>query len=1000
MRFGSENEPFNLVDITSETEDSSTTEAGFLSSPGNFVYETRFTVNEKEAYFQNVTGLKFEFFASKPKADAVPLKEHDFTIEIQQPPIVEKPAPENIQKAVISLKSPLMLNFAASVAPLYAVSHQQPLPDRSFKSATRTSENDLRKDPAYLLSSGKILGTTPNDVLSLGKQGHLVSNKSQNFDRVGAKSSDRSTSLFDKRASNKNLRKLEKNPMIDSFLNLKRIEQPNELVRTIPVVMAEVLSEHTEYTRQLAFEKSSLQGFSKIYVKVSGVVRKGTVANVETRNYTISHSSEVRDFLGNPDPPVILSSESSFGKVSFLLQRNDPALRKVSVVRITKNPNLSRSLFENVGIVEFSDVDVVEFQDSVDNVAPNTVIYRFVVQNEDGSSGEFVSSVLNSFTKVTSQQKVLTSTTPISIRALNTSEGINISVDTINDQVYSLRLLRQDLGAMGEFSDTVKTIRDSDNRYSQIVAGERKTLSFLDTEVALGRHYRYFAAYRLGSGAEASLCQETVSDEDEVIVRYVASNNLPFAADISSIITSQDETNSTVIEFDVTVREVEEQYNTLLDALQQAGVSQQFIIDLQNDRQKARQVAAFLVERVDRVTGRRCSFGIVSPGKFSDSPAVRAKLGIPDPLPGRKYEYICKLCIRPPSTFLITATVGFRSAGDAPGDITEVLAAKFQNALIGRGVLPSEKQLRDGFSIRDNFFMGLTGLEISAVTTLPQFGPKVENINIKEKSIYTLVRWSTSGDVSEISYFLVYCNYNGVDELLGTVSSIGKNSTYQYKDTRFHNEVGQKTYFVKMVTLDHDVSIPSPKVEVITNFSIPEAVLDGYILSPSRYEVKGSVLRGPGPSFPPQSAGVSQQIPIPSAQTFTKTNVLQSFLPKGFAVNQPFISNVASPLGISSAVIAKQQAGFSPVVTSFSAGVSGNGVLTPLVTKLPVLGLSFNPAPVGDSLFKLTKISPQISSNLFSGIQTSFTANAGISSNQVESSNTVAPGIPGFKGFI
>lgn len=850
IRFGSEQEPLNLVDITSESEGAIKSVSDFLNSRGSFIYESRFTINEREAFMQGVTGIRFEFFASKPNASHVPMKENDFTIDIRQPPITSAPDPINIQKAIVSLKSPLMKDLALLALPMKTISLQQPLAPTPFKVAAKHSETNNKKDPAHALSTGKILGTTPKNVLNFGVQSHVPDQQSQNFDRVGAKSSDRAISLFDKRGTLRDDRKSDQNPVINSFLNLKRIIEPSSLVRTHPVVMVEVLSNNVEYTRQLAFEKTNLQGFNKIYVRVSGVVRSGVVARVESRRYVISHSSEVKDFLGNPEPPVILSSESSFGKASFILRRNDPTLRQVSVIKITKNPNLVNASFENVGIVEFGVKDTVEFHDSVDNVAPNTVIYRFVVQNEDGSSGEFVSSVLSSFTKVTDQKKVLSSTTPISIRALNTKDGIDISVDTINDQVFSLRLLRHDIGAMGEFADTVRTILDADNRYSQIVAGEKKTLGFLDRDVISGRHYRYFAAYRLGTGAEASLCQEMISDEDETIVRHVVSNRLPFMADITPAFASQDESNAVTVQFDLSVSEVEEQYNVLLDALRQAGVSQQFVTDLQNDRQKARQVAAFLVERVDRVTGRRISFGIVPPGKFVDSPESRSKLGLPDPLSGRKYEYICKLCIRPPSTFLLTATVGFTATGDSSGNITEVLAAKFQNALIGRGILPSEKQLRDGATIRENFFLGMTGLEISTVTILPQFGPKVENLTVKQRKLYNLIKWSTSGDVSNISYFLIYCNYNGTDELLGTVSSVGKNSTYQYKDTRLCNEVGQKSYFVKLVTIDHDVSIPSPKVETITDFSIPAAVLDGFILSPSRYETKGVVLPGPGPTFP------------------------------------------------------------------------------------------------------------------------------------------------------
>jgi hypothetical protein len=606
--------------------------------------------------------------------------------------------------------------------------------------------------------------------------------------------------------------------------------------------MADVVTSEVEYTRQLSFDKKDLLGFTKLYVKVSGVTKASVTAVVSPKIYTIPHISEVKDFFGNAAPPVVKKLENSFGRVSFSISRIDPTLRRVAVIRITKNPNLVKSFFENIAVLEFENNDTVFLEQSVDNVAPNIIIYRFIVQNEDGSYGDFVSSVVDSYTKVADQKKALSSTTPISIRAINTVDGIQVSVDTVNDQVYSLRLLRQDLAAIGEFSQTVTTILDQNGRYSQSVMGERKTFDFLDRDVINGRHYRYFAAYRLGSIASVSICQETISDEDETIVRTIPSNRLPFSANVTPAVSLQDSDNATEVQFELQVTEVEEKYNVLIEALQQAGVGQQFITDLQNDRQKARQVAAFLVERVDRVTGRRASFGIVSPGKFVDSPTVRSKLGIPDPLPGRKYEYVCKLCIRPPATFLLTALTGFISEKDSSQDITQVLASKFQNALISRGILPSEKQLRDGNSIRENFLLGQTGLEIVTSIVTPQFSPKIDEVIVKEKRFYNSITWKAIGDLTEVSYFLVYCNYNGTEELLGSVSSVGKSAIYQFRDTRFHNEVGQKNYSIKIVNVDHDILTSSPKVQTVTNFSIPSPAIDGVILLPSRYEIKGKVI--------------------------------------------------------------------------------------------------------------------------------------------------------------
>jgi len=841
VRFSSEDQPFDLVDITTDTSNASKNFSDFLSSPGEFVYETRFSVNENEARRQMITDIKFEFFAGRPSANSTPLKSCNFAIKIGDPKRGNDRDPENYQKIAIFNQAEGFQNVLRESVPIKLISIEQQENPTTYRLAAKDSETVNKEDPAKSISSGKILGATPGNAMSYGLQKNVPMSMTTNFEKVGSKSSNGSSSIAQLK-SNLGKKDSTKGNLANSLLQLQTIKSPQQLVRSQPVVLAELVTADVEYTRHLSFDKKDLLGFNKLYVKVSGITKTSVTARITPKIYTIAHIAEVKDFFGNAEPPVVKKLESSFGKASFLVTRVDPTLRRVAVIRITKNPNLTKSFFENVSTLEFGDNDTVLFEQSVDNVAPNTIIYRFIVQNEDGSYGGFTSSILDSYTKVVDQKKVLSSTTPISIRAINTVDGIQVSVDTVNDQVYSLRLLRQDLGAIGEFSQTVTTILDQNGRSTQKILGEITTLNYLDRDVVSGRHYRYFAAYRIGSISSISICQETISDEDETIVRLKPSNRLPFSANVTPATSFQDSDNSTVIQFDLQVSEVEEQYNVLIDALQQAGVGQQFITDLQNDRQKARQVAAFLIERVDRISGRRTSFGIFAPGKFTDSPELRRRLKITDPLPGRKYEYVCKLCIRPPSTFLLSALTGFIATDDPTKDITQVLAAKFQNALVGRGILPSEKQMRDGNSIRENFLLGQTGLEITTTVTLPQFSPRVDDVTVRKKKFYNILTWKALGDLSQVSYFLVYCNYNGNAELLGSVSSIGKSAIYQFRDTRFHNEVGQKNYFVKIVTVDHEIVTASPQIQTITNFSMPAPAINGVVLLPSRYEIKGNVI--------------------------------------------------------------------------------------------------------------------------------------------------------------
>lgn len=862
FEFANPETPAQLADIVNEAATKNSNQSDFLNSPGFFVYETKFFVNTKKALSLGVDSIEFKFYNTQPVAGSVPIEGGSFSIKVENPE--EKSffvggkvglasslsvKPSKVSEALIFSKAQGFENIA-KVSPLMSVtSIEQPTATAPFKAIAKNNQVLNKKDPASQLAAGKFLSNTPAAAISLGNDNSYPYPDDKSFEAICSFEIQKPISLKDSRNNLQKSRKGSQNTQIlNSLVSLPKIVDPASLTKILPVLSVEIATHKEEYTRQLYFNKKNILGSEKIYVSVSAVVSKKFKNVVGRQTFQINHGSEVRDFFGNPEPPVVQSSESSFGRMSVILSKSDPSLNKVKVVRITSNPNALNPVIETRGTLVFENEKQIYYEDDVDNVAPNVVIYRFVVMNLDGSYGEFSSVVLNSFTKVADQKKVESATTPISIRALNDKNYVQILVDTLNDQVFSLRLLRQDMGAIGEFSDTVKTIYSQTNEYSTVVSGEKTTLEFLDYDAVPGRHYRYFAAYKIGQGIAASLQQESISDEDETIVRRQVTSDLPFKASLTAPVTLQDQTNSISVSFEMSVQEVDETFNVLVEALTLAGVSSQFLQDLQNDRQKARQVAVFLVERVDRVTGKRATFGVYPPGSFADSPEERTKRGVPAPIPGRKYEYVCKLCIRPPESFLLTAFTGFVARSSSAGNVTQVLAAKFQSAFSSFGIIPSQKDVRNGYSIKENFVLGQTGLELSNTVKMPLSGPQIKNLEVKSRKFYDLLSWSVIGDTSQVSYFLVYCNYNGIDELVGTVSAIGKNASYKYKDDRYSQEVGEKKYFVKIVTADHDISLQSTHVETITNFSLPAPVLDGYIISPSKNEVAGVVLPGPGPA--------------------------------------------------------------------------------------------------------------------------------------------------------
>lgn len=844
LTFHNEKDPVQIVDIINDTKNRASNLGDFYNTPGVFVYETDFSVRTKKAIDLNISKISFDFFLSKPNPDSIPIRGTSFSIPIET---VEEDhssynrsdrnknsqistSPSRNREVLIDSNLSTFKNFADQFDKLKISNLREEKTVSNFRDIANYNERDNKIDPAKILSSGNFSQITPLKSISFGIKNSRMEKDEKNFERISQVNVLEGVSVQGRRNNNRDLRRGDQGTDLHrslSFLDNGKNDRNKSVVTNL--VHLEVAPEETDYTRQFSFEKSTIKGSSRIYMRVSATLKRGTTKTVvEPRIVEIFHNSEVEEFLHCPEPPKIQLLSSSMSSASFLLRSSDPTLKNVRVVRVIKNPNSELPIIESRGIISFENSYTAHFEDSVDNIYPNVVTYRFIALNNDGSLGEFDSIVLTPEVKITDAKKADTAKAMISIRALNTRDYVDISVRILSPSVRTLRLLRQDLTSSGEFSSTVTNIQRTAQEYEVLIDRSETSITFQDRTAVSGRHYRYFAAYRLSEKPSSFLPFETISDEDEVFVRKIASDDQPFTTYISNPALLEGDNQQNTILFETGITETQEGFNTLFSALQSIGVSAQFLQDLQNDRQKIRQVAVYLVERVDTITGRRVSYGIFPPGKFEDSKKLRESLRIPDLIPGRTYEYIFKLCVRPPESFLLTALTGYTADSDKPGTTTKIIASKFQSSLSDRGVIPSERNSRFGSSVNENFISGQTGIEISRKFTLSKSDPKITNFSVKPKKNYNMITWSVSGNMQEVGYCLIYCNYMGRNELLGAISATGDSGTFRYKDDRFHSEPGSKNYSVKLMTNLNTPSVESKPIEVRVPSTMPLGVVSGY----------------------------------------------------------------------------------------------------------------------------------------------------------------------------
>jgi len=813
--------PFDLVDIVNETEHN--VGHSFETASGEFSYRTHFFVKQQMAEQLGIEGVHIEMFKVDPRLNKVRSSDAISSFEVRfetagdmrqkiggtnlgNTTSVVTP-PDAFKRIVVSSKAAPTLNRLS-------IPGQKTFQEKTFKQASQTAKMN-GADPAMLARGGSFSATTALNAVSLDGRNVLPIDRTKEK-TIGKQALGGRSLSTAREVSKRNVREISN----DLTNSLSSASQGSTLSNAAFITL---LPSKREFVRILNIKKGKVAGSDKIYVRLSVITNKKNKRVFDDKVIEIQHNRELDEFLSNPEPPELSLSSVGYSYVAVKIQRTDPSLRSIKIFRIVTNPNLNRVLVDDVANLSFSTDDVLLFRDVVDNVKPNRIVYRVAVINGDGSVGEFSSIVIPSLKKVS--DPLNSAGVPMSIRAKNYQDSVRIRVTTLSNDIFTVRLLRQEIGKTGSFSDTIEVIPSASGDTMTFVNGQKDSFEFRDTTSLLGRKYRYFAAYRVGNPGYASLGQEIMSDEDEIIIRRFLLGEIPFAVSVTDADTGQDSDNNTTVSFNILSEETTDIFNAVISALQGAGIGNEFVSALQKDGVKAKLFTMFLVERFEYSTGRRVSFGIVPAGKFSDSSTTRLARGIPPPVTGEKYEYIVKTCLQQPEVFLQSSNVGVINRY---GDEIKRKGARFARLIYDKlGVMPPETDVLNGKSIESLVIESQIGQELSVYAKIPSVNPSIENLFVTEKSFYNSLTWQIVGDVSKVSYFLVYCSLNGHDQLLGSVACSRSASQYRFRDDRFFAEVGEKSYSVRAVSFDDDEFVKSAPASSDRLFSVPENLVVG-----------------------------------------------------------------------------------------------------------------------------------------------------------------------------
>lgn len=841
FEFASGENSFDCIDMTSNRVEMNSFK--FLMSSGSFVYRTRLVVDDKKASLLGVTGLRMEFFDTDAEkynvTDANLIGHHDLVFETQN--LIEKDiATINKNKKITAkvLSNSAMKVYAANIAATSNLDKTSlPISASPFQKPSLKSASDVAiakgQDPALLSSRGYPFTQTAEWASSLESR----IEKSFDFDFPDSKEIDPATSeKISLRNLRRELRRRKRSSYDDNDIVKSHIpfSFPDSKSGNVPIKTFDLIPAKRLVQRDIHLPKNKCN-ISKIFVRVSAITtkKKGvTQKSFSSVHEEINHSSQIARLLRYPEPPEVEIESVDFSKVVFRLTKTDPTLAAVRVVKIVQNPSMPEPRVENAGIYKFLDENVIRIEQQSDNLKPNHITYRFCAVVSDDTVSEFASVVVPTFKK--GIDPIDNISVPFSILALNLVGAVVVKVRVLSPDVQSFRLLRQEIGKSGDFSDSVVTIRNKDDHYETIVEEDSDIFSpaqflFTDRSAELGHKYRYFLAYRTGKiSKHANLSFEKISDEEDVIVHRRLVEEIPFTITMNASPVTLDAEGEPSVTITTTATEKEELFSTVVDALTSAGVSGEFISNIQANSIKAKEFIMFLVERFDTVTGRKESFGLRPPGEFTDNSSERQKRGIEDLIPGRSYEYILKVCVQDPVVFFQKTNV---SIVNRLGNLIPREASRFTRKIReSLGVFPSEAEVREGLTIEQLILESQVGAEFNTVVDYTAGTLQITDPVVTKSKEYTDINWSLVGQKTDrVSYFNVFCTLQGEKNLIGSISAHPDASGYKFRDDTYDKAVGTKSYSVTAISYFHDEILSSKPAKKDKLFSIPENMLVGAI---------------------------------------------------------------------------------------------------------------------------------------------------------------------------
>jgi hypothetical protein len=610
--------------------------------------------------------------------------------------------------------------------------------------------------------------------------------------------------------------------------------------------------------RLLRINAKTVSPFADILIGVRPILDDSVETHAsKSRNFKINLANDISSFYIPAGIPDFIITAQAPGYITMTARKNDPTLSQGKIVIDYLNPtNPSQIIESKEKLITFTQSVVSFSMSGIHNVEPLIARATFYTMTSNGNIVRSKSTNLKPHKSAVSYMmpNVKNHNDSMYINGFSTNEGIRITLEGEIEGAYKLSIFREDLTVPKSDSMRLKKVFETLDFANN---------SFLDTNVARDRVYRYYAEYTRKTLRKSSPIAGNI-DENKVrlpgqgllgLTSHKSVNHTEVKYKKSKILTGisvddpfiSQENNRPCLNISLKHDVLKQDINTedILNRVQNTQAADLGKLGLTKNALLTK-IPAVIVERINRINQEEQSLGVVFL-KNSGETLIKDKLlytvGSSALNMSGRYTYKFKIC-QPTIGGLYNVPIPIENAG--PGlsrQEYKVNALKYTaNIFSDQGTLPGTLANLDYISLIKSFD---TGERIYKNYDPYEFSPpsgvlsKTITLNVTEKTNGHRVMWKTPASLLQIiDFYLIYKSYNGKKTLVGSIKGGRNNTSYEYYDVN--------TYILSKFLL-----------KPVTAYSIVGVTKDGEML-PSTKEVSA-----PGTN----NSGI-----VKAAEMITKTN--------------------------------------------------------------------------------------------------------------------------------